>query len=103
MMDDVDYQDDNSLYVNLILVVEKQSGQILHLSKMVPEEEEIRKFYIPQFDVSLNGSFLGTAYDNVNYRKFFIKTLYTEENKYISMVNDLLSAGWTFSYDSFLD
>lgn len=94
---------DSDLYVNLMIVVEKQSGQIIHLSKLVPEEEEIRKFYIPQFDVSLDGFFMGFSHDNIMYRKFFMRVLMSEENKYLSMVNDLLSSGWTFSYDSFLD
>lgn len=90
-------------FFNLIFVIEKENGNIIHLTKIVSQEEDIPKIYITQFDTSVVGTFAGMSHDHIPCRRFFIKVRSFEEDKYTSFVNDLLSSGWVFSYDSFLD
>lgn len=90
-------------YINLLFVIEKESNELIHLLKLVSEDEDIQNLYLPQFDLSLDGKFVGTSFDGIFYRRFFMKIRNSENHLYESLINDFINSGWVFSYNSSLD
>jgi hypothetical protein len=86
--------------VCMILMISRSNGEIIKLSKIVDEDEVISTLYIPKIDVSLHGRFLGESPDGLLYKKFTFNLRADEEELYSSIINDFLSGGWVFSFDS---